>query len=173
MLLQKHFVILHLLVEFDNGVSIVSALRQELITDGAKLIIVEAPAGYGKTSTAMELLNSYSDVTSKVRPFYMELSLDRQAPTFYYLLISQINKTFNVLLGDTIVMHNIKEGRIPLIIDGFDELLNEDLDAGNSNFDRNKGKTMLETIADLLEGNAKIVLTTRKTAILSGPEFYE
>lgn len=35
-------------------------------------------------------------------------------------------------------MHNIKEGRIPLIIDGFDELLNEDLDAGNSNFDRNK-----------------------------------
>lgn len=160
-------------VEFDNGVSIVSALRQELITDGAKLIIVEAPAGYGKTSTAMELLNSYSDVTSKVRPFYMELSLDRQAPTFYYLLISQINKTFNVLLGDTIVMHNIKEGRIPLIIDGFDELLNEDLDAGNSNFDRNKGKTMLETIADLLEGNAKIVLTTRKTAILSGPEFYD
>lgn len=32
---------------------------------------------------------------------------------------------------------------------------------------------MLETIADLLEGNAKIVLTTRKTAILSGPEFYD
>lgn len=160
-------------LEYDNGLSIISALRDELSTNGAKLIIVEAPAGYGKTSTAMELLNSYSDVKTKVRPFYMELSRDRQAPTFYYLLISQINKTFNVLLGDTIVMHNIKEGRIPLIIDGFDELLNEDLDNGASSADKNKGKTMLETIAELLEGDAKIVLTTRKTAILSGPEFYD
>lgn len=38
---------------------------------------------------------------------------------------------------------------------------------------RIKGKTMLQTIADLLNGNAKIVLTTRKTAILSGEDFYE
>ena len=158
---------------YTGGVSIITSLRNELNSQGAKLIIVEAPAGYGKTSTAMELLNSYSEVTSKVRPFYMELYKDRQAPTFYYLLISQINKTFNVLLGDTIVMHNIKEGRIPLIIDGFDEFLNEDLDNGTSKIDKNKGKTMLETIAELLEGNAKIVLTTRKTAILSGPEFYD
>lgn len=156
-----------------GGESIIQSLRSELEQFGAKLIIVEAPAGYGKTSTAMELLNSYSDVTTRVRPFYMELSRDRQAPTFYYLLISQINKNFNVLLGDSIVMHNIKEGRIPLIIDGFDELLNEDLDRGCSPNDKNKGKTMLETIAALLDGNAKIVLTTRKTTILSGSEFYE
>lgn len=158
---------------YTSGVPIINSLRSELDSKGARLVIVEAPAGYGKTSTTMELLNSYSDVTSKVRPFYMELYKDRQAPTFYYLLISQINKTFNVLLGDTIVMHNIKEGRIPLIIDGFDELLNEDLDHGNSKSEKNKGKTMLETIAELLEGNAKIILTTRKTAILSGPEFYD
>lgn len=160
-------------VEYNHGVSIIKSLRQELDQNGTKLIIVEAPAGYGKTSTAMELLNSYSEVSTKVRPFYMELSRDRQAPTFYYLLLSQINKNFNVLLGDTIVMHNIIEGRIPLIIDGFDELLNEDIDKANAAGDKNKGKTMLQTIADLLKGNAKIVLTTRKTAILSGEEFYE
>lgn len=163
----------HGVVEYNQGIDIITSLRDELEQDGAKLIIVEAPAGYGKTSTAMELLNSYSYVKTKVRPFYMELSKDRQAPTFYYLLLSQINKNFNVLLGDTIVIHNIKEGRIPLIIDGFDELLSEDLDKGYSVGDKNKGKTMLETIAALLENNAKIVLTTRKTAILSGEEFYD
>lgn len=40
----------------------------------------------------------------------------------------------------TIVMHNIKEGRIPLIIDGFDELLNEDIDKANAAGDKNKGQ---------------------------------
>lgn len=161
-------------IKSNSHIHIIKSLRDEISEEGAKLIIVEAPAGYGKTSTSMELLNSYSDVKTKVRPFYMELSRDRQAPTFYYLLVSQINKNFNVLLGDTIVMHNIKEGRIPLIIDGFDELLNEDLDKGiSTGLVNGKGKTMLETIADLLENNAKIVLTTRKTAILSGPDFYE
>ena len=157
---------------FDHNTDIIKSLRNELEQTGARLVIVEAPAGYGKTSTSMELLNSYSNVKTGIRPFYMQLSKDREAPTFYYLLISQINKNFDVLLGDTIVMHNIKEGRIPLIIDGFDELLNEDLDKGSSNNDKKKGQTMLETIAALLERNAKIVLTTRKTAILSGEEFY-
>lgn len=160
-------------VEYNYGSDIIASLRNEFNQEGPKLVIVEAPAGYGKTSTAMELLNSYSDVKTKVRPFYMELYDDHQAPTFYYLLVSQINKKFNVLLGDTIVRYNINEGRIPLIIDGFDELLHEDLDKGCSQGDINRGQTMLETIAALLEGNAKIVLTTRKTAILSGEVFYD
>lgn len=159
--------------ESSRTTPIIKSLRNELDQQGIKLIIVEAPAGYGKTSTAMELLNSYSDVKQGVRPFYMELARDRQAPTFYYLLISQINKTFNVLLGDEIVRYNIMQGRIPLIIDGFDELLSEDLDKGNASKARRKGETMLSTIAELLKTNAKIVLTTRKTAILSGQEFFD
>lgn len=156
-----------------SNMSIVESLRAEVESKGAKLIIVEAPAGYGKTSTAMELLNSYSSVKHGVRPFYMQLYKERQATTFYYLLVSQINKTFDVLLGDDIVMRNIENGRIPLIIDGFDELLSEDLDRGQLERARNKGKTMLSSIADLLKNNAKVVLTTRRTAILSGQEFLD
>ena len=100
--------------ENSSSIPIVQSLRSELDSEGVKLIIVEAPAGYGKTSTAMELLNSYSEVVHSVRPFYMELAQDRQAPTFYYLLVSQINKSFNVLLGDKIVMHHIREEEFQL-----------------------------------------------------------
>ena len=160
-------------IEQSSGRSIIESIRSEIDSQGSKLMIVEAPAGYGKTSTAMELLNSFSNVKSGIRPFYMQLEKDRIAPTFYYLLISQINKTFDVLLGDNIVLYNIKQGRIPLIIDGFDELLSEDLDKGDSTKANKKGETMLSTIADLLVSNAKIVLTTRKTAILSGQEFLD
>lgn len=160
----------------DNNVrydSIIQSLRSEVDGVGTKFIIVEAPAGYGKTSTAMELLNSYVDVQHGIRPFFMSLSKDRQAPTFYYLLVSQINKTFNVRLGDDLVMHYIKAGKIPLIIDGFDELLSEDLDKGDLSKASKKGITMLSTIAELLKDNAKIVLTTRKTAVLSGQQFLD
>lgn len=153
--------------------SIIESLRKEIDSKGIKFIIVEAPAGYGKTSTAMELLNSYVNVKHGTRPFFMSLSKDRQAPTFYYLLVSQINKTFNVRLGDDLVMHYIKSGRIPLIIDGFDELLSEDLDKGDVSRASKKGITMLSTLAELLKDNAKIVLTTRKTAVLSGQLFLD
>lgn len=153
--------------------SIIESLRKEIDSRGIKFIIVEAPAGYGKTSTAMELLNSYVEVKHGTRPFFMSLSKDRQAPTFYYLLVSQINKTFNVRLGDDLVRHYIKSGRIPLIIDGFDELLSEDLDKGDLSKASKKGITMLSTLAELLKDNAKIVLTTRKTAVLSGQLFLD
>lgn len=156
----------------DKG-SLIPSIRKELDSKGPRLIIVEAAAGFGKTSTAMELLNSYADVKNNVRPFYMELYKDRQATVFRYLFLSQIHREFQVLMGDEIVNYNIEQGRIPLIIDGFDELLSEDLDRGNVKRAKRKGETMLSTIADLLRGNAKIVLTSRKTAILSGEEFMD
>lgn len=152
---------------------LIPSIRQELKSQGPRLIIVEAAAGFGKTSTAMELLKSYSDEKKNVRPFYMELYKDRQATVFRYLFLSQIHREFQVLMDDEIVNYNIEQGRIPLIIDGFDELLSEDLDRGNVNKAKRKGETMLSTIADLLRGNAKIVLTSRKTAILSGEDFLD
>lgn len=152
---------------------LIDAICRDINKSGPTLIIIEAAAGFGKTSTALELLKRYELVEHGIRPFYMELSKDRQAATFRYLLLSQMHREFNVLLGDNIVNHNIKNGRIPLIIDGFDELLSEDLDMGNVNKARRRGETMLSTIADYLVGNAKIVLTTRKTAILSGQDFID
>ena len=152
---------------------LIESIYNDINQKGPTLIIVEAAAGYGKTSTAMELLKLYENEEHGIRPFYMELSKDRQAATFRYLLLSQMHREFNVLLDDNIVNHNIKNGRIPLIIDGFDELLSEDLDLGYVDKAKRRGETMLSTIADYLVNNAKIVLTTRKTAILSGQDFID
>lgn len=152
---------------------LINSIYRDISGIGPTLIIIEAAAGFGKTSTALELLKRYEYVEHGIRPFYMELFKDRQAATFRYLLLSQMHREFNVLLGDDIVNRNIKNGRIPLIIDGFDELLSEDLDTGNVNKAKRKGETMLSTIAEYLVDNAKIVLTTRKTAILSGQDFID
>lgn len=152
---------------------LITDIKINLKSENPTLIIVEAAAGFGKTSTAYEILNNYSDIEKDVRPFLMELSKDRSANIFRYLLISQIDREFDTAIKSDIVIREIKNGRIPLIIDGFDELLSRDLDNGAADANFKDVETMLSTIAELLTDKAKIVLTTRKTAIFSGDSFIE
>lgn len=77
-------------------VRLVDKLYGLLDQEKSKLIIVEAPAGFGKTSTAYELVARLCSDNSIRRPFFMELSKDRSATTFRYLLLSQIEKTFKL-----------------------------------------------------------------------------
>ena len=68
------------------------------------------------------------------------------------------------------MIKEIKKGRIPVIIDGFDELLTKiSLESDISTLE--EVEPMLNTISNLLENKAKIILTTRKTAIFNGSEF--
>lgn len=140
---------------------------------GSSLIIVEAPAGFGKTSTSYELVHRLCKEDINFRPFFMKLEKDRQAPTFRYLLLSQIDRNFKVKHKNDVVLQQVKKGRIPLIIDGFDELLSKDLDKGEQRVGFEKVETMLSTIGELLTDNSKIILTSRKTAIFSGEQFIE
>lgn len=156
-----------------EGTNLVDAIYSNLQSERPVLIIIEAAAGYGKTSTAYELIHRYTQEQKNVRPFFMELFKDRTASNFHYLLLSQIEQQFDILLKNDIVLHNIREGRIPLIIDGFDELLSADLDNGGINADFKEVETMLSTISDLLTDHSKVVLTTRKTAIFSGQSFID
>lgn len=153
------------------SIKLIDSILSFMKSDRPSLIIVEAAAGFGKTSTAYELLKSYSTVTENVRPFLMELSKDRTASNFRYLLLSQIEQNFDTLLKNDIVIYNIKQGRIPLIIDGFDELLSKDIDDGALEAKFSDVETMLSTIADLLTNKSKVILTTRKTAIFAGENF--
>ena len=152
---------------------LVESIYRNMQVDQPVLIIIEAAAGYGKTSTAYELIHHYTTKNTDVRPFFMELAKDRTASNFHYLLLSQIEQQFDILLKNNIVIHNIRQGRIPLIIDGFDELLSADLDNGGVNAEFKDVETMLSTIAELLTDHSKVVLTTRKTAIFSGESFIE
>lgn len=154
---------------------VVSDIQEEITRKGAHLIIVEAAAGFGKTCTAYELYKSFLNSDQYTKPIFTELFNNRNAKQFKYVLWSEIDKEKDTTAKQDIVIYNIKKGRIPLIIDGFDELLSKDIDSGNNDQqdDFEQVETMLSTIGELLDGEAKVVLTSRKTAIFAGPEFID
>lgn len=154
---------------------VVSDIQEEITRKGAHLIIVEAAAGFGKTCTAYELYKSFLNSDQYTKPIFTELFNNRNAKQFKYVLWSEIDKEKDTTAKQDIVIYNIKKGRIPLIIDGFDELLSKDIDSGHDDQqdDFEQVETMLSTIGELLDGEAKVVLTSRKTAIFAGPEFID
>jgi hypothetical protein len=145
-------------------------VQSRFTSEKAELIIIEAAAGYGKTCTAYEILKYLTQESQNQIPIFTELSRNRAAKIFRYILLDEIDIEYSSLNSD-LVIKEIKNGRIPLIIDGFDELLvkvNTDA-ALDDAFE--EVESMLDTIGSLLVQKTKIVLTTRKTAIFTGVEF--
>ncbi len=152
-------------------ISIISNINNILSVRRPQLMIIEAAAGYGKTCTAYEILRSLINSSECENPLLTELSRNRVAKIFRYILLDEIDREYPSLNSE-LVKHEIQTGRIPLIIDGFDELLDKS-DMVKSDKDEvfSEVETMLETIGNLLIGQAKVILTTRKTAIFAGAEF--
>lgn len=145
-------------------------IDKRLSSNRPELVIIEAAAGYGKTCTAFEILSKIVGKQVNQLPIFTELSRNRSANIFRYILLDEIDLEFPSL-SSSLVIKEIKNGRIPLIIDGFDELLEKvdsEVVVDNSFEDV---ESMLDTIGNLLEHKAKIILTTRKTAIFTGLEF--
>lgn len=155
--------------EFNATKNLIESILNKINSNGAQLIIIEAAAGFGKTCTSYEVLQSIAIDYKNLSPIFTELSRDRKAAIFKHILQDVIVNEFHSLLDENLVIHEIQKGKIPLIIDGFDELLSKEQDKGNSEFEQ--VETMLSTIGDLLTENAKIILTGRKTAIFSGDSF--
>lgn len=137
---------------------------------GPLLIILEAAAGYGKTCTAYEILNDFISLPSNKLPFFTELSRDRKATIFKHILQFEIEEQFSNRVDSNVVIQQIEKGRIPLIIDGFDELISKDFSFSSNQFEQ--VESMLSTIVDLLTDNAKVIITSRKTAIFNSEEFH-
>lgn len=160
----------------DGITSIVARIYNQLFEHGPQLVIVEAAAGYGKTCTSYELINALINDPRGTVPIMTELSKNRRAQIFKYVLLSEIDSNFRGLTSD-LVTYEIRNGRVPLIIDGFDELLSKSVSANTpaSEEDEEIAQTMLSTIAQLFDGesNAKIVLTSRKSSISAGDIFNE
>lgn len=155
--------------DIDNG--LINKIVNQINTHvGPLLIIIEAAAGYGKTCTAYEILNEFISIPSNKLPFFTELSRGRQATIFKHILQFEIEEQFSNRVDSNVVIHQIKKGRIPLIIDGFDELISKDFSFSSNQFEQ--VESMLSTIVELLTDNAKIIITSRKTAIFSSEEFH-
>lgn len=137
---------------------------------GPLFIILEAAAGYGKTCTAYEVLHRFLKISNTKIPFFTELSRDRKATIFSHILRKEIEEQFANRVDSTVVIEEIKKGRIPLIIDGFDELISKDFSFSASEFQQ--VESMLSTVVDLLSDNAKIIITSRKTAIFNSEDFF-
>lgn len=132
------------------------------------LFLIEAAAGFGKTCTAYELLKRIVDTNETKIPLFSELARNRQAKLLRYVLLDEIDRTFPIL-NAKLVDSEIQNGNVPVILDGFDELLR----GGNNTDGYENSEPMLETIGALLKKRAKIVLTTRRTVIFDGDEFHE
>lgn len=155
-----------------DGKDIVKDVVNLLGQQGAQFIIIEAAAGFGKTCTVYEIVHKIIEQFPNKTPLFTELARNRQARIFKYVLLSEIEEEFHGMISSDLVAYQIATGRIPLIIDGFDELLSKDLSRSkNAALDFEQVETMLSTIGELLKSNAKIILTSRKTAIFSGKEF--
>ncbi|KNY30584.1 pentapeptide repeat-containing protein [Pseudobacteroides cellulosolvens] len=155
--------------------SVVSKILSIINSNGPHLVILEAAAGYGKTCTAYELLKELVTSDSDGIPIFTELSRNRKAAVFKYVLLDEIDRLFHHLKSD-LVTYEMAEGRIPVIIDGFDELISKSVDMDNKLHDKHSKsfddmESMLDTIGDLLTHNTKIILTSRKSAIFNGDKF--
>lgn len=137
---------------------------------GPLFVVLEAAAGYGKTCTAYEILHNFLKISNSKIPFFTELSRDRKATVFSHILRKEIEEQFANRVNSNVVIGEIRKGRIPLIIDGFDELISKDFSFSSSEFRQVEG--MLATIVDLLSDNAKIIITSRKTAIFNSEDFF-
>ena len=135
--------------------------------DNPILFLIEAAAGFGKTCTAQEIVRLLTENSNRL-PLYAELSRNRQAKIFRYILLDEIDRNFP-LVNSSLVQSEIKNGRIAAILDGFDELLRKGEDARN--FENRE--PMLETISELLTGRAKVIITTRRTVFFDGDEFHQ
>lgn len=134
------------------------------------LFLVEAAAGFGKTCSAYELVKEITNTRTHQLPLFSELSRNRQAKIFRYVLLDEIDRSFP-LLSSSLVRSEIKSGKVPVILDGFDELLHESATDESSNYEATE--PMLDTISELLTNKAKVILTTRRTAIFDGDEFHQ
>ncbi|MBQ7080093.1 MAG: NACHT domain-containing protein [Fibrobacter sp.] len=156
--------------ESSNG-NVVDKIVGLIKQKGSKLVVLEAAAGYGKTCTANEIVHKLCSDDSDIIPLHIEISNNREARIFKHILQNEIDEQFKNAVTSKSVERQIYRGRIAVVIDGFDELLSKDCE---SSLEKKRDvESMLNTIITLLRQDAKVVITSRKTAFFSGDDFFK
>lgn len=158
-------------VVHENNKPIVENIADSMLKKGAQLILIEAPAGFGKTCTSYELIDQLAKRENNPIPFFTEFSRDRQARVFGHVFVKEVDRAFSQVKS-SVVIDELQNGRIVMVLDGFDELLGEDSKEKHED-DYENAEPMLETIGELLVKNAKIIITSRRAAMFDGSVFNE
>ena len=149
---------------------LIADIASILTSPGTHFALLEAPAGFGKTCVAYEVYRRLAGQTDKtLLPMMAELARNRTARIFRYVLLDEINHQFPSRTLE-LTRYQVRKGRLVLVLDGFDELLHP---AGKQKATFAEAETMLRTLKDLLVEEACILVTTRKSTLLTGDEFHE
>jgi hypothetical protein len=79
----------------EGDLNVVSEILDRININKPMLFLIEAAAGFGKTCTAYELLLELVTKNIGKIPLFSELSRNRQAKIFRYVLLDEIDRSFS------------------------------------------------------------------------------
>jgi hypothetical protein len=136
---------------------------EEIKQDGPQLVIVDAPAGYGKTTVIYELANQIiKNNEADALPLIAELHRNRKVSEFRYVLLSEFDRIFGGISYE-LAISKIQSGDLILIIDGFDEMI---MSGKKSKHDDDESEPLLQSLMGIIRNKAKVILTSRRTALI-------
>jgi hypothetical protein len=137
-------------------------------SDEQRLLAVLAPAGYGKTVLTRELTYQMAERYSAAQPgrrppfpFLVPFGQFRRLANFEGMILSslQSKKVTDYTAGAFAYL--VQQNRVVLILDGFDELLEERPEEAQRN---------LRELIETLDGRGKVVITSRSTFFRTSDE---
>jgi NACHT domain len=148
-----------------------------LTRDGSNLIFILADAGRGKTwltwSFAQDAARKYIEEVSKSAmlrahlppiPFLIPFSQYKRLTSFDGIILERLNSFGTLDIRAEGFKHLLTKGRIVLILDGFDEML--ELAPAHA-------RENLQEIRRHLQGYSKLILTSRRSVFPTPKEIYD
>ncbi len=142
---------------------------EEWLDSGSKnLLFILSESGTGKTSFsktfAYTLASSYTNQPEGIPiPIFIELKDYKNTFNLSNLIIYHLFNVHNLQLRSfNVFAHLLKEGRLVLILDGFDELISDP--------DSSEAQIFMQELFLLATGKSKIILTSRPEYFLHNPD---
>jgi hypothetical protein len=155
----------------DLGEDATQLFRRWLRDDKRRLLAVLAPAGYGKTALTCELTHQLaSDYLERSIggrepfPFLIPFGEFRRLASFEGMILQALERQQVLAYTSNAFAYLIARGRAVLILDGFDELLEERPEDARQN---------LRELIETLEGSGKVLITARSTFFRTSDEVAE
>ncbi|WP_322762120.1 TIR domain-containing protein, partial [Frankia sp. Cr2] len=141
-------------------------LAEELLRllgqDDGRFVLLLGDFGRGKTFALREIARRVPTELPHLTPIFIELRALDKAHTVYGLVAAHLANHGRNLIDLTAFRYMLREGRIVLLFDGFDELVNR------VTYDR--AADHLETLLQAAQGNAKIIIASRTQHFQTGSQ---